>query len=62
MGSSLKEPVLWDPNAECTKRDNPRWVPFFGWYLGPLVTRDPRPPRVDGWIGFSSPWPIGVVI
>ena len=35
---------------------------FFGKYPSPLMTRDPRPPRMDGWTGSGSPWPIGVVI
>ena len=35
---------------------------FFGKYRNPLMTRDLRPPRMDGWTGSGSPRPIVVVI
>jgi len=35
---------------------------FFGKYPSPLMTKDPGPPRMDSWIGSSSPQPIGSVI
>ena len=38
------------------------WVPVFGKYQSPLMTRDLGPSRMDGWTGFGSPRPIRVVI
>ena len=38
------------------------WVPFSGKYPSPLMTRDLGPPKMDGWTGSGSPWPIWVVI
>ena len=38
------------------------WVLFFGRYPSPLMIRDLGPPGMDGWIGFGSLRPIGVVI
>ena len=38
------------------------WVPFFGKYPSPLMTRDLGPPKMDGWTKFGSLRPIGVVI
>ena len=38
------------------------WVPFFGKYPSPLMTRDLGPPKMDGWTMSGSLRPIGVIV